>query len=76
MQGVLLSPTINLEYSDVSREEEVQDTVQEMQQFNFDISNGQSLRLRVLRFTDTVHRLILGYHHLYLDGISHQIYIE
>ncbi|CAH0054720.1 unnamed protein product [Clonostachys solani] len=62
------------QYSNVNQRGEVDVAIKAMQSHVFDLSKGESVFLRVLRLKAKVYFLVLGYHHIYMDGVGHQIF--
>lgn len=73
MQGIASTSVLRLEHSTVSNWEQIQDAIQEMQRHIFDLSNGEVLRLKILSLADDFHYIVLGYHHIAVDGIGLRI---
>lgn len=76
MQAVISDLSLQLEYAMVSDERQVEDVVQELRDYEYELSSGNSIRLKLLSFPDNRHVLILGYHHIALDGVGNQIFFR
>ncbi|KXX81008.1 Polyketide synthase-nonribosomal peptide synthetase [Madurella mycetomatis] len=81
-QGVLPTSLLQLEHATITDENEVQAAVQEMRDHVFDLAGGQLLRLKVLSLGSSsnantwTHFIILGYHHIAIDGIGQQVFLS
>ncbi|GAW25366.1 putative acyl transferase acyl hydrolase lysophospholipase [Rosellinia necatrix] len=76
MQGVLPHSRLHLEREIAAGNDQVEDAIQEMRRHHFDLSAGQSVRLKLVTLPKDRHVLILGYHHIALDGIGNQIFFS
>ncbi|RYP38694.1 hypothetical protein DL768_010765 [Monosporascus sp. mg162] len=76
MQGVLPTPVLRLEYIPLADAQNVKDAVREIQGHVFDLSKGESLRMKILSLSQDVHCMIFGYHHIVMDGIGFQIFFS
>lgn len=72
-QGVLKSPTLYLEKKRIYRESDVATEFSELKSHVYDLENGQTMRICLLTLTPTDHYLLIGCHHINIDGISHQV---
>ncbi|KAI0009473.1 hypothetical protein F4779DRAFT_365857 [Xylariaceae sp. FL0662B] len=75
MQGILSTSPLCLEYANVD-DNLIDDAVQEMQGHVFNLSKGESLRLRFLSLSEDHHYMVFGYHHIALDGIGLKIFFD
>ncbi|KAK3385176.1 hypothetical protein B0H63DRAFT_432919 [Podospora didyma] len=77
-QAVLPAPVFRLERATITDEDkELQIAVQELKNHVFDLEQGEALRVQLLSVAGTNrHYLLLGYHHIYLDGIGYVIFIS
>jgi hybrid polyketide synthase/nonribosomal peptide synthetase ACE1 len=81
-QGVLPTPLLQLEHATITDEDEAHAAVQEMRDHVFDLAGGQLLRLKVLSMGSSsnantwTHFIVLGYHHIAIDGIGQQIFLS
>ncbi|GAW16235.1 hypothetical protein ANO14919_056580 [Xylariales sp. No.14919] len=76
MQGVLASSPLQLEREMVARNDQIENAIREMRYHHFDLSAGESVRLKLLSLPGDRHVLILGYHHIAMDGIGNQIFFS
>ncbi|KAI9768100.1 MAG: putative Hybrid PKS-NRPS biosynthetic cluster [Geoglossum simile] len=76
MQSVLVSSTLSLEQRQISDGSEVAEEYQRMKDHVYDLENGETMRIVLLILSPTHHRIILGYHHINMDGISFEIFFS
>ncbi|KAA6407229.1 MAG: hypothetical protein FRX48_09031 [Lasallia pustulata] len=72
-QGVLESSVLYLEKKSIYRDSDVAMEFSELQNHVYDLEKGQTMRIRLLTLTSTNHYLLIGCHHINVDGISHQV---
>ncbi|KAM7219555.1 acyl transferase/acyl hydrolase/lysophospholipase [Rhypophila decipiens] len=95
-QGILSHFSLRLEHSTLDGDQDdimtqVQDELNDVRKYVFDLSRGETVRLKLLTVLqprtspdrdvtsisqDCVYYLILGYHHIVMDGISQQIFLS
>ncbi|KAI1076749.1 hypothetical protein F5B20DRAFT_583920 [Whalleya microplaca] len=75
MQGILPTSPLRLEYA-TANDDEIDDSVQEMQRHVFDLSKGETVRLKFLSSSENIHYMVFGYHHIALDGIGLKIFFD
>lgn len=76
MQGILPKSVLTLEHTTISDEIQISNAIQEMQQHCFDLAKERSLRLKLLSLSKTKHCLVLGYHHIVMDGIGSKTFFS
>ncbi|KAK0614004.1 hypothetical protein B0T14DRAFT_606389 [Immersiella caudata] len=76
LQEVLPTSVLRLERGPVANETELDEAVQQLKNTVYDIENGQALRIQLLSQSPEQHYLLLGYHHIYLDGIGYVVLIS
>ena len=76
MQSVLPEPVFRLERATIADDEELQDAVQRLKNHVYDLERGEALRIQLLSISPERHYLLLGYHHIYMDGIGYVILIS
>ncbi|KAJ5504966.1 hypothetical protein N7463_007840 [Penicillium fimorum] len=72
-QGILSTSLVRLEKRRISDKLEAQKALDEMRDHTWDLSDWKSMRFVLLSLSDTEHWLIVGSHHITLDGISIQV---
>lgn len=50
--------------------------VKDLRHHQWDIANGNGLRVTLISLSDNEHRLLLGYHHLVMDGVGMYIFLR
>ncbi|KAI1746169.1 beta-ketoacyl synthase domain-containing protein [Xylaria scruposa] len=76
LQGVLTSSTLRLEQALVFNEADVIREYEEMKSHVYNIHMGQIMRLRLLIQSPTKSYLLIGCHHINVDGISQQVLLR
>ncbi|KAK4035028.1 hypothetical protein C8A01DRAFT_48697 [Parachaetomium inaequale] len=76
LQLVLQTPSLRLERATISSEAELDEAVQHLKGHVYDIERAQALRVQLLTLSPEQHYLLLGYHHIYLDGIGYVVLIS
>ncbi|CAG8973054.1 hypothetical protein HYALB_00010828 [Hymenoscyphus albidus] len=76
MQAVLESSLLRLERKQISNNNEVAEEYVRMKNHIFDLENGETLRIILLSVSPVSHYLILGYHHINMDGVSFEIFFS
>jgi hybrid polyketide synthase/nonribosomal peptide synthetase ACE1 len=74
MQGILPIMASCLEHATIWHDSQVEETVRDFESHAYDLSHGKTLRLKLLSSSEARHWLVLGYHHIALDGIGFQIF--
>ncbi|CAI4215820.1 unnamed protein product [Parascedosporium putredinis] len=75
-QAVLPKSLLRLEKTSITNEKELDGEVLRARQHVFDIEHGEALRIQLLSESPESHWIILGYHHIYLDGIGYVVFIS
>lgn len=73
MQVVLKKSSLALERQVITSSEEVTDAYKALQNHVYNLESGQTMRMRVLSLSPTSHFLLLGYHHINMDGLSFEV---
>jgi hybrid polyketide synthase/nonribosomal peptide synthetase ACE1 len=74
MQGILPTMVSCLEHGAIWNDGQVEETVRDFESHVYDLSCGKTLRLKLLSLSEATHWLVLGYHHIALDGIGFQVF--
>ncbi|KAI1115885.1 putative PKS-NRPS protein [Nemania sp. NC0429] len=72
-QVVLKKSTLALERQVIASSEEVTDAYKALQNHVYNLESGQTMRMRLLSLSPTSHFLLLGYHHINMDGLSFEV---
>ncbi|KAM7207912.1 non-ribosomal peptide synthetase [Naviculisporaceae sp. PSN 640] len=70
VQAVLASSPLRLETKTITSPSQIREEIDAMNRHVYDISKGETLRLLLLTESPTVNHLIVGYHHINIDGMS------
>lgn len=73
VQKIWSSPMLKLEHRDIASELEVNEAYEAIKNHIYDLEHGQTMRVQLLSRSLTEHFLVLGYHHINMDGISFEI---
>ncbi|KAL7940170.1 condensation domain-containing protein [Trichoderma barbatum] len=69
-QGILAESPLFLETKLITSQDQVRTEIDAMNKHVYDLANGETLRLLLLTESPTRHHLIVGYHHINIDGMS------
>ena len=75
MQGVLRKSPLNLEHKEVETPAEVQMEYERIRNYHYDLSRGETMKIVMLSLSKTLHHMIIGYHHINMDGMSLEVLI-
>lgn len=73
MQGVLETSVLHLEHKWIIDDSEVQENCSYLKNYIYDIANGEIMRIMLLSKSADEHYLLIGCHHINMDGASHQV---
>lgn len=76
VQGVMASARLKLETHDISDKVEVDHLADALRSHVYDIEHGETMRIILLTRSATEHYLLIGCHHINIDGMSFQILIR
>ncbi|KAI1635697.1 hybrid PKS-NRPS PsoA [Biscogniauxia mediterranea] len=75
LQAVLHEPRIILEHRTVRDESEVQNQLDSVKDFRFEIEKGIVMKVMVMSHSPSLHSIIFNHHHIALDGIAWSVFI-
>ncbi|OKL59687.1 hypothetical protein UA08_05018 [Talaromyces atroroseus] len=75
-QKVMSTSRLRLERKDISSVAEVEAEYEDMKVAKYNIETGDMMRLVLLTLSPTEHFLIVGYHHILMDGVSFQVFLS
>ena len=75
-QGILARSTLSLETKSISKQTDIDEEYNAMNNYVFDLERGESMRIMLLSKDRKNHQLLLGYHHINMDGISLQVLLS
>ncbi|KAI0402025.1 putative PKS-NRPS protein [Xylaria palmicola] len=73
MQIVLKKSNLALERRAITSSDEVTEAYKTLQSHVYNLESGQTMRMQLLTLSPTTHFLILGYHHINMDGLSFEV---
>ena len=73
MQAVLHSSSLCLEQKTVSNSNEVFQEMNALKAHTYDIGTGENVRILLVHSSPTQDYLLIGYHHINMDGVSFQV---
>ena len=73
IQGVLETPVLHLEHKWISEDSELLKECSSLKKYTFNLEMGETMRIVVLSKSSDEHYLLIGCHHINVDGISHQV---
>ncbi|KAI1749216.1 PKS-NRPS hybrid [Xylaria castorea] len=76
MQEVLVEPTLALEKQDIVGDVEAEQIYRKLQQHRYKLTEGENMRILLLKKSSKSYRLIIGYHHINMDGISLEVVLR
>ncbi|KAK4863417.1 hypothetical protein LT330_002195 [Penicillium expansum] len=76
MMGVMRDSKLRLEVSKITHESEAEKAHKEVSKYNFDIENGEVIRMQLLTVGPREHHLIFAVHHIAIDGFSFNLMIR
>ena len=72
-QGVMEESTLELETKQITCDSQIEQEWDELKNHVYDLTCGQLVRIILLSRSAVEHYLLIGCHHINLDGISHQV---
>ncbi|RLL96033.1 hypothetical protein CFD26_103332 [Aspergillus turcosus] len=75
-QGILEHTRLKLESKSIQGYEDAVEEFQRMRRHVFDLTSGESMRIMLLSESAESHYLLIGYHHINMDGISLQVVLR
>lgn len=76
VQSVLTTSPLQLERKQINDADEVAHAYDDVKHWVYDLEAGQTMRIVLLTLSPTVHFLILGYHHINMDGLSFEVFFN
>ena len=73
LQGILEFPLLHPEQRKINDESEAEREFESMGKHVFDIQRGEIMRIVLLPLTSVEHYLVIGAHHINVDGIGQQV---
>lgn len=76
LQGILPQSKVHLEHQNIASEQELSREHNEMRAHVFDLEHGDTFRFKVLSQSSSLHFLVIGYHHIVMDGMSLEVLLS
>jgi hybrid polyketide synthase / nonribosomal peptide synthetase ACE1 len=76
MQGVFGRSLLRLEKASIKDQSQVIQEFESMKNYVYDIGRGETMRVVHLSLTPSLSFLIIGYHHINMDGISLEVFLN
>ncbi|KAI3317086.1 PKS-NRPS hybrid [Xylariaceae sp. AK1471] len=76
VQEVLASSCLGLEIYDINIDSELDEWHRGLSQHRYRLSKGENMRIILLRRSSSSFRLLIGYHHINMDGISLEVVLR
>ncbi|KAI1819734.1 PKS-NRPS hybrid [Xylaria intraflava] len=76
MQEVLAEPTLALEKQDITSDVEAEQIYRDLKQYRYKLAEGENMRILLLKKSSKSFRLVIGYHHINMDGISLEVVLQ
>lgn len=74
-QGVMAESKLKLEHRHVNSNDDIHAEYEQIRKTEFNLSQGETMRIVLLSKSDTSHAIIFGYHHIIMDGVSFQLFV-
>ena len=75
-QEILPEPIIKLETRKISDEQDVETEYERMKTHTYDLESGENMSIQLLSTQALSHSLVIGYHHINMDGLSLRILLD
>ena len=75
-QGILETSALHLEKKPIANEDEVAFEFAKVNRHIYDLERGETIKIILLSESTISHFIIIGYHHIVMDGVSLQILIS
>ncbi|KAF2138629.1 uncharacterized protein K452DRAFT_234185 [Aplosporella prunicola CBS 121167] len=75
MQGIMRTSRLKLEQNNVSSKDDVMRAFEAVKEHDYDIEHGETMRVVLLSLSSTVNFLVIGYHHINMDGVSLEVFL-
>ncbi|RAL02587.1 uncharacterized protein BO80DRAFT_443386 [Aspergillus ibericus CBS 121593] len=76
MQGILSRSIIQLEAKQITNKDEVYRDLEAIRHYVYDLGDWQLVRIRILSLSATEHYMIIGNHHITIDGFSVSLFVD
>ncbi|KAI9848698.1 MAG: putative Hybrid PKS-NRPS biosynthetic cluster [Sclerophora amabilis] len=76
VQEVLAVSCLVLEQQNISTEEEAVEEYKKVKSHKFKLEEGENMRILLLKRSSTSFQLVIGYHHINMDGVSLEVILK
>ncbi|RDL40494.1 uncharacterized protein BP5553_00473 [Venustampulla echinocandica] len=76
MQAILEFSVLRLETRNISDDDEISKEYASLKNHVYDLENGETLRIILLSLSPVSHQILLGYHHINMDGVSFELFFS
>lgn len=76
MQGVLKESEIQLQHTYIHADDEIAAEYTRIKNHHYALDRGEAMQMVLLTLGEDVHQLIIGYHHINMDGISLEVILS
>nr|A0A4P8WAE5.1 RecName: Full=Polyketide synthase-nonribosomal peptide synthetase pyiS; Short=PKS-NRPS pyiS; AltName: Full=Pyrichalasin H biosynthesis cluster protein A; AltName: Full=Pyrichalasin H synthase [Pyricularia grisea]QCS37521.1 PyiS [Pyricularia grisea] len=76
MQEVLVHSTLSLEQQDIASDAEADEVYRELQKYRYKLGEGENMRIILLKKSNQLFHLVIGYHHINMDGVSLEVVLR
>ena len=73
LQDILRQPLLHLEHTYISDEAEIAAGYAKIKSHHYDLGRGETMKIVLLSLSDKSQQLIVGYHHITMDGMSLEV---
>ncbi|KAK3996228.1 hypothetical protein QBC44DRAFT_404939 [Cladorrhinum sp. PSN332] len=75
LQAILKKSLLQVEESQIQDEGDISEAFEAMKNHVYDIQRGESMRLQLLHLSPVERVLVMGYHHINMDGASLEVFM-
>ncbi|RDW76198.1 hypothetical protein BP5796_07019 [Coleophoma crateriformis] len=75
-QGIMATHSTSFKHKQVTTEDEVIQEMDRVKNHAYDIQSGESMQIILLSHSASFHSIIIGYHHIIMDGVSWLLYLQ
>ncbi|KAH9909070.1 lovastatin nonaketide synthase [Xylariomycetidae sp. FL2044] len=76
MQGISAESTVRLITKQIASDSEAEAEMRDVHRWQWDLSTGDTTRIYLLSMSNEVHFLLMGIHHIYIDGYSFSVFFK
>lgn len=76
MKGIASSTLIQFEHKTIANDHDIVFEMERVKKYSFDLENGKTLMVLLLSRSSDSHHIIVGYHHMIMDGVSWLLFLQ